>query len=181
MASEQDIVLYRPVPGFPGYRVGDDGSVWSCRSRNGIGPLKDVWHSLRQQRIGGGPGKRYPAVTLYPGQRQRLVHLLILEAFVGPCPDGMQCLHNDGDPGNNRLSNLRWGTRVENAADRRRHGTCPIGERNGCALLDTDKVRAIRLARATTRKTLKQIGQEYGVSLHTVHLIVKRRNWKHVD
>ena len=30
-------VEYRDVPGWPGYRVGDDGSVWSLWKRRGLG------------------------------------------------------------------------------------------------------------------------------------------------
>lgn len=50
------------------------------------------------------------------------VHRLVLEAFVGPCPEGMECLHKDDIPSNNRLDNLRWGTRLENHQDRRKNG-----------------------------------------------------------
>lgn len=54
--------------------------------------------------------------------RQIGVHVLVLEAFVGPRPDGMEGCHNDGDPSNNRLSNLRWDTPLANWSDRRKHG-----------------------------------------------------------
>ena len=64
-----------------------------------------------------------------PGQKMfcAKVHRLVLEAFVGPCPDGMECCHNNGDPADNRVENLRWGTHTENIHDRRRHHT----NRNG--------------------------------------------------
>lgn len=54
-------------------------------------------------------------------QVQRHIHTLVLEAFVGPCPEGLECRHLDGDAGNNRLTNLRWGSRMENQKDRRFH------------------------------------------------------------
>jgi len=44
----------------------------------------------------------------------RLVHQLVLEAFKGPCPPGMECLHKNHTPGDNKLSNLKYGTRSEN-------------------------------------------------------------------
>src|SRR5688572_6260712 len=72
-------------------------------------------------------GTGYAKVNLYGrghnGGAQRLIHHLVLEAFVGPCPEGMECRHVDGSPPNNRLDNLSWGTHVENEADKRRHGT----------------------------------------------------------
>lgn len=68
---------------------------------------------------------------------QKRVHRLVLEAFVGPCPEGMECCHGPGGPSDNRLENLRWDTRVENARDQVRHGTnfrintthCPLSHR----------------------------------------------------
>lgn len=59
-----------------------------------------------------------------------LIHRLVLETFMGPCPEGMECLHEDGIRWNNVLTNLRWGTHVENAQDMARHGRSPKGERN---------------------------------------------------
>ena len=60
-------------------------------------------------------------VTLHDGPRRKrtLLHRVVLETFVGPCPDGMEGGHYDGDPGNNRLENLRWDTRRVNEAIRR--------------------------------------------------------------
>jgi hypothetical protein len=63
-------------------------------------------------------GKReYGGIEAFPH-----VHKLVLEAFTGePRPEGMVCCHINGNPSDNRLENLRWGTRHENAADTRRH------------------------------------------------------------
>lgn len=57
-------------------------------------------------------------------------HILVLEAFVGPKPVGMQCCHNNGIPDDNRLINLRWDTPKNNIHDRRFHGTYQYDERN---------------------------------------------------
>src|SRR6185312_11707944 len=53
----------------------------------------------------------------------RYIHRLVLEAFVGPCPPGMETRHLDGDPRNCALTNLAWGTSSENKQDQIRHGT----------------------------------------------------------
>lgn len=45
------------------------------------------------------------------------VHRLVATAFLGPCPDGKECMHADDDRGNNCLSNLSWGTRRQNIDD----------------------------------------------------------------
>lgn len=51
------------------------------------------------------------------GRTDRTVHSLVLEAFTGPCPEGMEARHLDDNPTNNRLENLVWGTRSENSQD----------------------------------------------------------------
>lgn len=61
------------------------------------------------------------------------VHHLVLEAFVGPRPDGMLGLRYDDDPENCTIGNLRWGTFSENAEDAKRNGIRlgpPIGNTN---------------------------------------------------
>ena len=60
------------------------------------------------------------------------VHRLVLEAFVGPCPEGMEGCHNDGDASNNALSNLRWDTSSANKQDMIRHGTNYMLNRTRC-------------------------------------------------
>lgn len=67
----------------------------------------------------------YLGVILSQGPRRAQVtnHRAVLEAFVGPCPEGMQACHNNGDCADNRLANLRWDTPQGNAQDRIAHGT----------------------------------------------------------
>ena len=60
------------------------------------------------------------------------IHQIVLEAFCGPCPDGMEVLHGNGIRTDNRLSNLRYGTRSENNADSIRHGTHPHSSKTHC-------------------------------------------------
>lgn len=67
--------------------------------------------------------------------KKKSVHRLVMAAFVGPCPAGMEVCHNNGERTDNRLSNLRYDSHSENMYDRRRHGTdhevnkthCPRG------------------------------------------------------
>lgn len=106
---------WKPVVGYEGlYEVSDQGRVKSLPrpTHNGMGrPIRGgvLTHMLVTKR-------RYPQVSLYRNGKQRLrrIHRLVLEAFVGPCPEGMQCLHANDVADDNRLVNLRWGTRSEN-------------------------------------------------------------------
>jgi hypothetical protein len=113
-----DEVVYAPIPGFLGYEVGTDGNVWSWR-----GPGGKV--TERHLLIPKTTKKGYKIVTLRSklnGNRRFFVHRLVLLAFIGPCPGGMECCHWNGDPADNRLSNLRWDTHKANCADTVRNG-----------------------------------------------------------
>jgi hypothetical protein len=78
-------------------------------------------------------GHAYVSLSQSSGpRRRRYTHGLVLETFVGPRPVGQECLHDDGDPLNNHLSNLRWGTHAENMADRVRHGRHSLKNRSHC-------------------------------------------------
>lgn len=105
---------WRPVPGFEGrYEVSDLGNVQSVpRWGTPGGALKPF------DRYG------YPSVTLRDGDRKETicVHRLVLCAYIGPAPAGMEAAHNNGNRQDSRLANLRWTTKAENTADRTRHG-----------------------------------------------------------
>jgi hypothetical protein len=84
------------------YEVSDQGRVKSYR-RYPEGRL------LRPGCMSGG----HVSVSL--GRKNSLcVHALVLLAFVGPPPEKHECRHLNGNPSDNRLENLRWGTRSEN-------------------------------------------------------------------
>lgn len=58
-------------------------------------------------------------------QKKYSVHRLVLTTFIGPCITGYECCHGDGNPQNNRLTNLRWDTRSNNSLDAAKHNTHP--------------------------------------------------------
>lgn len=66
------------------------------------------------------------------GRLQQYVHRVVLAAFVGPCPEGSETCHNDGDGTNNSLSNLRWDDHSSNMYDRVKHGTHHHSNRTHC-------------------------------------------------
>jgi HNH endonuclease len=117
---------FRTIEGFPGYRISSDGVVQTRWSRTVYKTLTDTWLPLKPVRRG-----RYSKVNLSDGIRKvaRYIHRLVLEAFVGPCPPGLICCHNDGEPANNRVENLRWDTYQANENDKFRHGTRPSNRR----------------------------------------------------
>ncbi len=96
------------------------------------------------------------------------VHRVVMEAFVGPCPDGMEVCHGDGDPMNARLDNLRYDTRKANHADKKRHGTSNSGSRHGNSKLTEDQVLRMRSNYAKGIGTYKSLSDEYEVHIRTI-------------
>jgi hypothetical protein len=129
------IERWLPVPGYEGlYEVSDAGSVRSVPRvvlRSVIIPVKRAGKLLK-----GTPRQHHGDLKVYLCKNGRpttcLVHRLVLLAFVGPCPPGYECLHDDGNPANNVLSNLHWGTPLENAQDMLRHGTNYCARKTMC-------------------------------------------------
>lgn len=114
---------WRPIDGFPGYEVSNLGHVLSRRRRSPrvLSPNPNQWGYLMvtMTRADGRPCSR-------------TVHRLVADAFLGPCPDGMEVCHNDGDKTNNAPANLRFDTKSANALDRVRHGTDRNARKSRC-------------------------------------------------
>ncbi len=180
MSTAKPTVSYRSIPDYPGYCVGDDGSVWCNRGRGGLrGKAENVpWRQLNPVPAKGG----YLVITLYQSGRkaQHYVHRLVLLAFVGPCPVGMEACHGNGNRGDNSLLNLRWDTKKANQADRVKHGTDNRGENNQRAKLTAAQVLEIRALWATGNYTFAQLANQFGVLIPAIWSIIQRRTWKHI-
>ena len=73
-------------------------------------------------------------ISLWKGGKEKTLHVhsMVLEAFVGPRPEGLVACHENGNPGDNRVENLRWDTHSSNAYDKRKHGTDHKVNRTNC-------------------------------------------------
>lgn len=128
---------WRPIPSWCGdYEASDLGRIRSvdrvlARADTGRGTL---YRKPGRILKSGVDPDGHTRVVLCRDQKMftRKVHRLVLEAFVGPCPDGMECCHNNGDPADNRLDNLRWDTLSSNAYDRVEHGVHNMARRDRC-------------------------------------------------
>lgn len=173
------------VPGFECYCVTPDGKVWT-RFEKGGRRARQMVTSQWSEKTPSPSRKGHMRVELHQlgagGKvRKFMVHVLVLELFVGPCPEGMEGCHEDGNPANNALSNLRWDTPEGNWSDRKRHGRGCEGEKNpGGGKLTTNKVIMIREMRANGC-TLKLISEQVGVSIAMVSKIVCGEAWSHID
>jgi hypothetical protein len=178
--AEQAEVEYRDLEplGFPGYRVGSDGSVWSrWKSALRVGwALSDQWHRLKpffhrgRHKVHLRPDKR---------NKNRFVQALVLTAFVGPCPEGLECRHLNDVKTDNRLANLCWGTRADNVKDAIRNQTHRRGVNHPFAKLtdaDVVEIRKLRLAGLS----LRAIARVKGVSNCAIGQVLDGKSWKHV-
>ncbi len=159
----------KPIPNFIDYAADEEGNIWSLK----CGKIKKL--RLALSRYG------YLRVLLcgHSGHKFVAVHRMVLLAFRGEGLPGQECRHIDGNRVNNRISNLAWGTKKENCADRVIHGTAPIGSRNGnCKLNDSDVLEIISLLKSGN--SLASIGRKFGVNKTLIHKIKKGENWTHL-
>lgn len=126
--------VWKAIPGYEGlYEVSNQGRVKSlARTVHQVdGRVRRFKETIKACPI---TGMGYRTVMLYKDNKgsQRHVHRLVLESFVGPCPPGSVACHWDDDRLNNTLSNLRWGSRSDNAYDKVRNGRCPKASKTHC-------------------------------------------------
>ena len=166
------MAAWRTLPDFPNYIIGDNGRVWS-NYRNKY--LKKVYDK-----------DGYVKVTLFENKKRcyKRVHRLVLEAFVGKCPQGMTACHNDGVKHNNNISNLRWDTPKNNTKDTIATGKHPSltqkGENHSQAKLEEKEV--INIIHLWNTKLFRQqeIAYMYNMCRQSVNNIINRRTWKHI-
>lgn len=186
----------KQVPGFSDYFVTPSGKVYSRyrlgRPRTRYGELNGVqrWPDGFISEVVGGPHRAgYRLIGLRKdGKRTvRSLHVIILEAFAGSRPDGMECRHKDGNPANNTLGNLEWGTPLENLNDKRKHGTVRIGEKHQNAKLTVEIVREIKASLAPDGKRntnpgtrQRDLAKRFGVTPACISAISIGRTWSHV-
>jgi len=107
------------------------------------------------------------------------VHRLVMLAFVGPRPEGLEICHGDGNPENNALSNLRYDTKVGNAADKVLHKTNNLGETNPRAILTNEDVLEI-FRRCEAGANQLELATSLEISPITVNHIATGRTWSSV-
>mgnify|MGYP003349205279 CR=1 FL=1 len=156
---------WRDVLGFEGlYEISNHGNIRSFKNKK----LKKISIDKKLNR---------PFVNLWKQNKPHIrnPHKLVLEAFVSPCPIGLEGCHNDGNPFNNHISNLRWDTHKNNIFDKFGHNTSNSGERCNWAKLKQFQVDAIR----KDNRLQRIIAEEYGVRQSLISRIKNGTRWKH--
>ena len=177
---------WAPSPTYQGYEVSDLGGV---RSSDRTVTCKDGRVRRYKGRVLTPYTTKRGYLTVSPGfSKTSYVHSLVLEAFEGPAPVGMECRHLNGNAGDNRLVNLQWGSTSANAFDRVRHRThdrtartrCPrdhplvrpnlvlspsLRGRRNCRSCDLARRRLRRLGADITPDGLKKLADAYYVEI----------------
>lgn len=157
----------KQILGCPNYAVTSGGRVWSRRRKKWL--------------IANFNGTGYQYVKLLGVNYY--IHRLVLETYVGLCPEGMECRHLNSNRVDNRLSNLKWGTRSENHQDAvkcKTHTGLLRGEQKANSKLKERDVRMIIYMYKIGLFYQKEISEIYRVTRETIKDIITKRNWKHV-
>lgn len=166
-----------PVPGAKRYEVSDRGRLRSLVTLDAAtgGPYVMAWclsDGYACTRIGFDDGQR----------RTVFAHRLVAAAFLGPKPTPEhQALHRNDVRTDNTVENLRWGTRLDNAADAKRNGShLPIDpEKCNPGKLGAATVRAIR-NRVNDSESVSSIAKDLGLSYAIVYSVASGQSYRHI-
>ena len=148
---------WRDVPNFPRYRVSDAGQLLDMKTCCIVQLDKN-----RRVHIHGVNSAEYSGN----------LGVLVLTAFVGPRPIGLQCRHLDDNWFNNALSNLRWGTRSENAHDAYANSLRAKRRRKYRVDLTAIELTEARSLRAC-RWSYVALGARYNMDRHVISALVR--------
>lgn len=176
--------IWKDVPGYEGvYQVSDLGRV--KRIKAGTGAKHGL--ILKTQADTRSTHNPYARVMLYNGshktRKKFSIHRLVAEVFIGPCPDDFQVNHKDGDPTNNKASNLEYLSHIDHDKHTRnilKWFPKNQGERHGRVKLTSNEVKEIRKLYATGKYFYKDIAKMYGVKYGCIGDIIRGKNWKHL-
>ena len=143
------------------YEVSDEGQIKRIKPGRGMAVVGKI---LAPNPLNGG----HLTVSCWDASQKKrvrvLIHVLVAEAFLGPCPDGMEVNHKDENPRNNCVSNLEYLTHADNI----RHG---YRNKRGAKhphskLTDSDVAENRRLR--SSGVTGVELAKRYGVSQQTI-------------
>lgn len=155
----------KPIPNFPGYYVTCTGKVWSFKTKR--------WLYIYEQPNG------YLRVQLWKNNKPhgKFTHQLMLETFVGPCPEGMEACHKNNNKKDNRIENLTWDTHKKNMEDMAKSGVNK-GENHWNAKITKQDARTIVYVYKTGLFTQKEIALMFNTVQSVISNIVTGKHWQ---
>lgn len=166
--------IIKPIPNFSGYFISNKGIIMSRKKSGMAQDMGEGYRILSPQLCFG-----YKTIRLFKEKKyhKRFLHRLVLETFIGKPKKGYQCRHLNGDRLNITLSNLKWGTRKENALDMVKHGKSQRGRNNFNNKLTISEIKAIRKM-VNKNMAHKEIAKVFSIAPSTVSCIGTRRIWR---
>lgn len=155
---------WKTIPSLPDYQASNMGRIKSLKTQKILsGCLNENGYYKFCLSVGGK--------NIY-----RIRSSLVMEAWHGARPAHKVVCHENGDPSDDRLENLKYKTQKENIADKYRHGTILFGERNPRARITKEIAEYIFLSKESTEK----LSKELSVSSPTIDAIRNRKSWRHI-
>lgn len=172
---------WREIPGYEGlYEVSSLGRVKALAR---VETTKAGWSRNKNERIlkqtPDKTGRFYVDISNTDGRTRWYIHRLVLTVFVGPCPEGMEACHNDGEYTNNDVANLRWDTHQNNLRDKCKHETMIRGQDHKRAKLHEADIPRIREL-VKVGLTQEKVASLFGVSRRLIGGIVNKKKWAHI-
>ena len=156
--------IWKPIPDYEEYEASSKGRI-----RRGHRVLSHCFSVEGYPKYSIKRRTRYVSIS---------GHSMTCAAFHGPMPTPKhEVRHLDGSKDNNNPENLRWGTRKENVADKKTHGTSSMGEGNGNAFLTKTDVLEIRNKYSSGEYSQRALASEYNISKSQLSYIVTRQRW----
>lgn len=178
--------MFKDIPGYEGlYEISDEGVVRSKDRvvyRMNMGKVRPHFKKGKEltpdkHKINGR--QRVRLYDINGISRRFQVHRLVLETFVGPCPEGKMGCHKDDNHTNNSIDNLYWGTSKENGEDFTRNGKSKLGSSNGNSKLKDEEVWLIKkLLYNKVKQNL--IAKMFKVSPTMILYIKQNKQWSHI-
>lgn len=172
----------RPCPSFPGHSATENGIILSHRVRayvkGRVGSISVIDQSYCKELKTFNHQDGYLLVHVFNGVKWRIygVHQVVADAFLGPRPGKHEVRHLDGDPTNNRPSNLLYGTHAENEADKKVHGTHKTGvdhHQSRWTQSNIDEIFSMR----KDRVRVIDVASHFGCTLSTIENVLYSRKY----
>jgi DNA-binding transcriptional regulator YiaG len=170
--------VWKPILGYEGlYDVSDQGRIRrvarSYQTSNGV--TRNLTERVMKPFMNYGGYWRVKIANKDGVKANVTLHRAVCEAFYGPRPEGMVIRHMDGDINHNALSNLQYGTQLENMQDKVDHGT------NNVDKLGEEKAEEIRELYSKWRLSVPTIAEQFGVSISTINRIIDGKTYQNVS
>lgn len=143
------------------YKISDDGKVWSERRQRLLSTKPNKYRGYAEFCIVDSQGKQYT----------KTVHAEMMKAFIGPLPPDMQVRHLDGNPLNNNLDNLAYGTPVQNSADRK------LPDYLGPKRLSDKAIQEIN-KKILQGSEVKNLALEYKTSIGFIYSVIDKKRFE---